>query len=75
MSDDAVLITGANGEIGHGLIEYLGNSTKRRILALDLQPLDDSLKPFVHQAIRGNILDADLINHVGQHYKSVQFFI
>ena len=40
----AVLITGANGEIGHGLIEYFGgHENGRSIVALDLHPIDARL--------------------------------
>ena len=33
-----VLITGASGEIGHGLIERLAQIGDRAIITLDLQP-------------------------------------
>ena len=35
-----VLITGANGEIGHGLIQHLADTDGVEIVAVDLQPLD-----------------------------------
>ena len=36
----AVLITGANGEIGHGLITALAAEGDRPIVTIDLSPLD-----------------------------------
>lgn len=61
MDSDTVLITGANGEIGHGLIQYLGEKSKRKIIALDLQPLDHNLQPFVDTFIQGDILDTAIL--------------
>lgn len=57
MRKERYLITGANGEIGHGLISFLAMNTRADILALDLMPLDESLKPYVTRFIQGDILD------------------
>ena len=38
MRKTVVLITGANGEMGHGLIERLGQTSQHGIVALDLHP-------------------------------------
>ena len=45
MRKEVALVTGANGEVGHGLISHLGRAGKARVVAIDLQPLDESLKP------------------------------
>jgi nucleoside-diphosphate-sugar epimerase len=37
-----ILVTGANGEIGHGLIARLAEHSDVRIIALDLHELDPS---------------------------------
>ena len=44
MRKEVVLITGANGEIGHGLITHLAGLENIQIVALDVQPLDEALK-------------------------------
>jgi len=44
MRKEVVLITGANGEIGHGLISHFAENEKTHILALDVMPLDDDLR-------------------------------
>ena len=36
MRQKVVLITGANGEIGHGLIQYLSQNSQENIVALDV---------------------------------------
>lgn len=64
MRKEVVLITGANGEIGHGLITYLGQKGESSIVALDVQPLDDSLKPYCERFIQGDILDGMLLGRL-----------
>ena len=59
-----VLITGANGEIGHGLITRLAADGARPIVTLDLTPLDPSLKPLVRREFTGSILDHGLLERI-----------
>ena len=63
MRDEVVLITGANGEIGHGLIRYLA-SRNCSIVALDVNPLDKALRPKVATWIVGDILDQILLGRL-----------
>jgi threonine 3-dehydrogenase len=69
MRNEVVLITGANGEIGHGLITYMGEQDNSRIVALDVQPLDDELKPHVWKFIQGDILDNMLLGRLVAEYE------
>jgi nucleoside-diphosphate-sugar epimerase len=64
MRKEVVLITGANGEIGHGLITHLGKSSQTTVVALDVQPLDERLKPYVQHFIQGDILDGMLLGRL-----------
>ena len=57
MRKPVVLITGASGEIGHGLIERLADDHSRGIVTLDLAPLDPSLGKKVQREVIGSILD------------------
>jgi nucleoside-diphosphate-sugar epimerase len=59
-----VLITGAGGEIGHGLIERLAADPSRGIVTLDLNPLDPGLATRVQREITGSILDRNLLERV-----------
>ncbi|KKR10436.1 MAG: hypothetical protein UT39_C0019G0003 [Candidatus Woesebacteria bacterium GW2011_GWA1_39_21] len=61
------LITGANGEVGHGLVKKIGNSKK--IIGLGLTDLDEDLKPFVSVYIKGDITDQKLISEIFTKYK------
>ena len=63
MREDVVLITGANGEIGHGLIDYLSEQDYT-IVALDLNPLDKELRPKVAHYMVGDILDQLLLGRL-----------
>jgi len=69
MRKEVVLITGANGEIGHGLITHLGQRGDTRILALDVQPIDDSLRQYCERFIQGDILDGMLLGRLVVEYE------
>lgn len=68
MTTKTILITGANGEIGHGLISHLADQAQTRILALDLQSADDALKAKCHRTIVGDIADAALLGTLVANY-------
>ena len=59
-----MLITGAGGEIGHGLIARLAGGNNRRIVTLDVSPLDASIAPQVDREITGSILDKAILERV-----------
>jgi len=64
MRKGVVLVTGANGEMGHGLISHLGELGLKSIVALDVQPLDETLKPYIERFIQGDILDNMLLGRL-----------
>ena len=64
MRKPVIFITGANGEIGHGLITQLAGSGGRQIVTLDLAPLDPALRPLVQREFIGSILDAGLLERI-----------
>jgi nucleoside-diphosphate-sugar epimerase len=59
-----VLITGAGGEIGHGLIERLAQQRERAIVTLDVSRLDETIARKVDREITGSILDRGLLERV-----------
>jgi len=59
-----VLITGASGEIGHGLIESLAAHPDRPVVTLDLSPLAPELAARVRQHYVGSILDPQLLDRI-----------
>lgn len=62
-----ILITGANGEIGHALIPALAKS-KKNIIALDVKELDKTLKPFVAAFFKKSILDNFALTEIFRRY-------
>jgi threonine 3-dehydrogenase len=59
-----VLITGAGGEIGHGLIEKLASQPHRGIVTLDVARLDSEVAGKVDREITGSILDRSVLDRV-----------
>jgi nucleoside-diphosphate-sugar epimerase len=64
MRKPVVLITGASGEIGHGLIERLSEDGSRRIVTLDVAPLDPALAKRVQRETIGSILDQPALERI-----------
>ena len=64
MRKSVVLITGAGGEIGHGLIEHLVASGRDSIVTLDLNPLEGPLARLVRREFTGSITDARLLDRI-----------
>jgi nucleoside-diphosphate-sugar epimerase len=63
MRATSVLVTGANGEIGHGLITRLAESG-RSIVTVDIAPLEPALARFVRREFTGSITDTGLLERV-----------
>jgi nucleoside-diphosphate-sugar epimerase len=63
MRRPVVLVTGAGGEIGHGLITRLA-ATNRPIVTIDLTPLEPDLAKRVRREFTGSILDRGLLERV-----------
>ena len=63
MRTPVTLVTGAGGEIGHGLIANLAGSG-RPIVTIDLAPLDPAMHALVHREFTGSITDTNLLERV-----------
>jgi nucleoside-diphosphate-sugar epimerase len=64
MRKPVVLITGAGGEIGHGLVERLAARGDRAIVTLDISRLDPSIASKVDREMTGSILDHSLLERL-----------
>ena len=64
-----VLVTGANGEMGHGLIESLAQSGGYDILALDIRDLDPQMASLCAATIVGDILDRRLLERLVSEFE------
>jgi nucleoside-diphosphate-sugar epimerase len=63
-----VLISGANGEMGHGLINRLADSSYD-LLTFDLKALDASIADKVEAHIVGDVLDQRLLERLVSEYE------
>src|SRR5205085_10792695 len=64
-----VLITGASGEIGHGLIARLAANRQHPVITLDLNPLAPELAAQVRQQYVGSINDGQLLDRILSEYE------
>lgn len=69
MRNKVILITGANGEVGHGLIRQLHASQSLPIIVLDVRGLDPIMNPYVDTTIVGDILDTGLLDMLTSEYE------
>jgi nucleoside-diphosphate-sugar epimerase len=63
-----ILITGANGEIGHGLVTSLAESSPVRLVALDLHAPDAFIQARCHRVVAGDIADIALLDTLAATY-------
>jgi nucleoside-diphosphate-sugar epimerase len=63
-----ILITGANGEIGHGLVAALSENSPVRLVALDLHAPDAFVQQRCHRVVTGDISDIALLDTLSATY-------
>ena len=69
MRKPAILITGAGGEIGHGLLTRLTRQGRQPIVTLDLNPLEPALAGLAQRELTGSILDTALLERILAEYQ------
>jgi threonine 3-dehydrogenase len=69
MRKPVVLITGAGGEIGHGLIAKLTEQGRTAVITLDVTPLEPALAAMVQREFTGSILDTALLERILSQYE------
>ena len=69
MRKPVTLITGASGEIGHGLIEELSDGSDSPIITIDLKPLEPLLARLVEREFVGSILEEHLMERIVSEYE------
>ena len=68
------MITGANGEIGHGLIPNLAKTGKYEIIALDIREIDPKLRKSVKQVVIADINDEEVLHTLLKDHKITTIF-
>ena len=74
MRKPVILITGASGELGHGLIGYFADHAELPIVSLDLEPVDPSIEAICEQSITGDILDDGVHQSLVSRYEIHQIY-
>jgi len=69
MRKPVVLITGASGEIGHGLIERMAEDGNEPVVTLDVVPLAPALARKVQREVIGSILDTGVLDRLLTDYE------
>ena len=64
MRKPVVLITGANGEIGHALVANLAEKRHQAVISLDVNALDPQVARLVQREFTGSILDTNLLERI-----------
>ena len=71
---ETVLITGANGEIGHGLIPAISKSGKYKVIALDVHEIDKTLQKFINESVIADINDSQILENLFTDHKISTIF-
>ena len=74
MRKPVVVITGAGGEIGHGLIDRLAQQGDRRIVTVDVSRLEETIAKKVDREITGSIVDKALLERVMAEFEVDRIF-
>lgn len=68
MTQKTILITGANGEIGHALIQHFAAHGGTTVVAMDLNPMDAAIASRSNKTIIGDILNPAFLKTVTDDY-------
>jgi len=69
MRKSVILITGVNGEIGHGLLRALHDEDITNLVGVDLNPADEFVQSRTLDCLVGNILDRNLLERINAQYE------
>ncbi len=62
--NSAILVTGAGGEVGHGLIQTFHKQGLRDIVAIDIRELPEDLRSMCMESFVGDICDSSLLGRL-----------
>lgn len=69
MRKSIILISGVNGEIGHGLVRSLHEQGITNLVGIDLSTPDDYILERTQDCVVGNILDRNLLERINAQYE------
>ncbi len=72
--NSAILVTGAGGEVGYGLIQGLHDQGHRDIVAIDIRELQPELRELCMETFVGDICDENLLGRLLAMYEVREIF-
>ena len=69
MRKSIILISGVNGEIGHGLVRSLSDKGIKNLVGIDLTVADAFVLERTQDCLIGNILDRNLLERINAQYE------
>ncbi len=70
----AILITGAGGEVGHGLIQSLHHNGRREVVAIDIRELERPQRSMCMDSFVGDICDPQLLGRLLAMYEITEIY-
>src|SRR5262245_52267678 len=70
----AILITGAGGEVGHGLIEAMHGEGRTNVVAIDIRDLPEQQRRLCQDTFVGDICDASLLERLLAMYEITEMY-
>jgi len=70
----AILITGAGGEVGHGLIEALAHANRGAVVAIDIRDLPPPQRELCQDTFVGDICDQFLLGRLLAMYEITEIY-
>ena len=70
----AILVTGAGGEVGHGLLSSMHAAGRRDLVAIDLRELDSTQRAWCRECIVGDITEIPLLHRLESMFEISEIY-
>ncbi len=70
----ATLVTGAGGEVGHGLLAALHDNGARNLVALDIRGLEEAQRRLVRESYAGDICESSFLQRFESMYEVTEVY-
>jgi nucleoside-diphosphate-sugar epimerase len=70
----ATLITGAGGEVGHGLLTAMNDAGRQDVVAIDLREFDPQLRALCREVFVGDVCEAPLLQRLQSMFEITEIY-
>ena len=70
----AVLVTGASGEVGHGLLRSMHAAGRRDLVTIDLRGVDDGQRSLCRECFVGDICETPLLHRLQSMFEITEIY-